>query len=652
MIDKNEKNLTQDISEIDYMAIELVVYKWGNALICNNIEMLNDLLTEELRQDNNYIKQSKIFSYIPPKYIDMSFAKFIYNKKNPCFSPILVYSKSNLFPSPYSISFCESSGGKWMISAINISKLPDGMGAINSKNHKPTVPIRFSLQDQETCEPTYARVRITNAVGEYWPPRWHKRIVSDTFNEDIGGDVIVAGETYAYVTPEFTADLLEGSYKIEVLKGMEYIPSCHSFEVTINDLKAPPIVIPMNRWINMQKINWYSGDNHVNFLSTNNALLEMQAEDINIINITSVRGQLDQFTGEPDKISIQKHIVTCSQELQHDHLGHTVLNMIKTPVYPDCWGDGFWSGTPGGLDYPTMAHLADSVHEQGGMISWAHLPVPNLELPIDVALNKIDALEVINLGDPYTPVDFDASKPDQKPYGGSAIDWWYRFLNTGFRLPATAGSDKMTNCHLTGSSRVYANINKGEFTYEEWVEAIKKGKTFVTTGPMISLNINGFEIGSVLNMNAGEHIIAQVKVCTLYEKYPVDKVELIKNGKVVAVVHNNTKNSIINLSAEVKLTKSSWLAARAYGGKILPYYNWISWAPMPVTGHTSPIYINIDNRRIWSEVDAAVLIEHCNLAIDWAKNKARFYSEEQRKEVITLFEKGKSVYCSLQNLYE
>lgn len=40
----------------------------------------------------------------------------------------------------------------------------------------------------------------------------------------------------------------------------------------------------------------------------------------------------------------------------------------------------------------------------------------------------------------------------------------------------------------------------------------------------------------------------------------------------------------------------------------------------------------------------------CDIAIDWAKNTARYHTEEQRQEIITLFEKARSVYRPIGEL--
>jgi hypothetical protein len=105
--------------------------------------------------------------------------------------------------------------------------------------------------------------------------------------QDVGGDVHIGNKTYAYVDPEFRADLPEGNYSVEVYRGMEYLPEKQIFSVkgTSNEL----ISIALRRWINMSKEGWFSGDTHTHFLSEKSAHLESRGEDLNVVNLLATK---------------------------------------------------------------------------------------------------------------------------------------------------------------------------------------------------------------------------------------------------------------------------------------------------------------------------------------------------------------------------
>src|SRR5262249_9420870 len=131
-----------------------------------------------------------------------------------------------------------------------------------------------------------------------------------------------------------------------------------------------------------------------------------------------------------------------------------------------------FAGTPYWEDYPPNYTLAKNTQDQGGAVTYAHpfsagdpkvdtahmdspgrlydpSAVVNFEnagvkeLPVDLALGQIDAMDVFSNSDEV---------------GSMGI--WYRLLNSGFRLAVSAGSDAFTNVvdhYAPGGGRVYVH---------------------------------------------------------------------------------------------------------------------------------------------------------------------------------------------------
>src|SRR5262249_39486402 len=146
-------------------------------------------------------------------------------------------------------------------------------------------------------------------------------------------------------------------------------------------------------------------------------------------------------------------------------------------------------------DVPTNADAAERTHWQKGHVNYTH-PVQNAEkplenayaakaLPIDVALGKIDSIDLNNA---YT----------------ATVPTWYRLLNCGFRLPPSAGTDCFLNrifSNLPGGDRVYVHVN-GPLSYAAWIDGLKAGRSFVTNGPMLELSLDGKTLGEVVKFDA------------------------------------------------------------------------------------------------------------------------------------------------------
>ena len=78
-------------------------------------------------------------------------------------------------------------------------------------------------------------------------------------------------------------------------------------------------------------------------------------------------------------------------------------------------------------------------------------------LVVNVALGKVDYLEVVGFSDHRTTASV-----------------WYRFLNSGFRLPAGAGTDAMANFASlrgpVGLNRVYVRLPGGALSLTTWLD--------------------------------------------------------------------------------------------------------------------------------------------------------------------------------------
>jgi hypothetical protein len=495
--------------------------------------------------------------------------------------------------------------------------------------------VRVHIADAATGKPVAARVNVRDAEGQYWAPEGHMKNIPTGWREDVGGDVWVGGSTYAYVGPDFRIPLPVGEYEIEVLRGIEYLPETVRFTVT--EAKAVDLKVRLERWSDIRGEGWYSGDTHTHFLDPHTGIIEAQAEDLNILNILATKwGELitnvEHFTGAPSQFSTPDHILFFGEESRHGVLGHTILLGIKQLVYPLTWGAPT-EGVRGGHDYPPMAYQADAAHRHGGFVTWAHFPRPGGELAVDLALGKIDSVDLMTWGDAIGGV------AEGVP---SNTDVWYRFLNCGLRIPATAGTDKMLNTQVVGSVRTYVKVD-GDLSYAKWLDGIRAGRTFVTTGPILKLQADGHEVGDEISAAAGDRIRVRAEV---ESRIPVDWLEVVMGGEVVARKDNTSLAGSLVLEADVVVPKSTWVAARAYSARLLPYQRWamIGTEGIPVMAHTSPIYISVDGGPTRSPEDAEVHMRSIDGSIEWVRTKARYIEESQRQEVIDLYERAKTVY--------
>ena len=175
----------------------------------------------------------------------------------------------------------------------------------------------------------------------------------------------------------------------------------------------------------------------------------------------------------------------------------------------------------------------------------------------------------------------------------SNYEAWYDALNLGFRVAPTDGTDYPCAGSLPGQERFYTKI-EGEFSYENWLEGVRKGRTFVTTGPLLEFSINGKDIGSeVVLDSAGEVILkGKVQFNKAIDNFP--GLEVIENGEVIYSIPNVNGTREFNFKIKHKIKASSWIAVRGYSET--PAFDDVWRDGKHITAvHSAPIYITLKN---------------------------------------------------------
>ena len=530
------------------------------------------------------------------------------------------------------------SAGHWRLEAITQQpELPVAARRIHPEQ-LTLQSLEVEIVDAEDGQSISSRMHVEDAEGRYWAPEGHMNEVPTGWREDVGHDVVVAGRTWAYVPGRVRLQLPPGSYSMEVTRGFEYTPVTTEFQVKAGQDRS--LGVRLERWSDIRQQGWYSGDTHVHFVDPQAGLLELRGEDLDVLNILASKwGELitnvEHFSGAVSPVSVPEHIVYVGEETRHGWLGHSILLGIERLVYPLTWG-GPSEGVPGGFDHPSMASQADAAHAQGGLVAAAHFPWPNGELAVDIALGKLDAVDVFTWGDSFAQDNVMPAPP--------AVPTWYRYLNCGFDLPATAGTDKMYNTQVSGSVRVYVKV-EGTFDYTAWLKGVRAGRTFVSTAPIITFSANGRELGETIEAESGDEI--RVKAHSR-SRIPITRLEIVQSGRVVATAENPSGQLDVTLEASLPVERSTWLAARAYSPEQLPYQEFAiaGFTGIPVMAHTSPIYVSVGGAPRRSPEDARVLLGWVEDAIRWAGSEGRFQSPAQREAMIALFQRAEAVYRS------
>jgi TolB protein len=347
--------------------------------------------------------------------------------------------------------------------------------------------------------------------------------------------------------------------------------------------------------------------------------LQCAGEDLTVANFMVANsdgdGVFDRefFLGRADPLSTDNNILYWNEEFRSTIWGHmTLLNLqrLVTPIFT-----GF-KNTTHPHDVPTNADIADHTHEQDGHVNYTH-PASNLqdpydsaysakEMPIDIALGKVDSIDVMGS-------NHQANMPV-----------WYRLLNCGLRVPASAGTDCFLNrivSRLPGSDRVYVHCAE-KLTYRDWIANLRAGRTFVTNGPMLRFVVNEQEAGAAIKL-AGPTKVQVVGEARA--QFPLEKLEVVVNGQKAAEVLAGEDALRISLNEELAIDRSCWIALRVKGQRGPVQQAQEAFA------HTSPVYVKVSGRPTSSPEDAEYFIRWIQRLRNDVRQRNRIPASDQAR---------------------
>lgn len=492
---------------------------------------------------------------------------------------------------------------------------------------QPLGTLNLTTRDKGTEAGITARVSIEDQSGGHHAPPGSLFRVLNNYG-------------HFYCEPEDSLQLPAGHYTMRVLHGPEYKAAYREFDIEAG--KSLDVTIDVERWTNQPARGWHSGENHIHanygygewYNTPESMLAQSSGEDIAISNFMVANSDTDGifdrrfFRGGPDAKSTDKHILYWNQEFRSTIWGHMTLVNLSQLVEPIMTG---FKGTTNPHDIPTNSDIARRTHLQNGLVNYTHVaqrpddpyenPYTGKSIPIDVALGNIDSL------------DLNAS------YAGT-VPLWYRLLNCGFRLTASAGTDCFLNrirSRLPGGDRVFVKL-AGPLTYEKWIAGLRAGRSFVTNGPMLEFTVNDKDIGDTIRLSGSGPVHVKASATA---QFPFEKLELILNGEVIFRSTPDENRLTAAIDQAVEINRSGWLAVRASGPGHRDHPTGSQYA------HTSPVYIAVAGEPVDAKSDAEYFlkwIDRLHLAI---RVRDRIPSDELKRHVEVQLDAARDVYRKL-----
>ena len=450
---------------------------------------------------------------------------------------------------------------------------------VNAQSNGDTGHLKVVVAD-ENGQSTPVRIKLTDQRGyaTALPPE----VVSIMYGRNDRPERYgYQPDSSFYINGTFSLDLLPGTYSVHLSKGVEYLDQSHV--INIGNGGKQELAYQLKRWVNMQEKGWYAADDdiHIRRSPRENPLILkwVEAEGLNV----GVMLQMGDFWatyfsqyafGDKGMYRENERMLTTGQEDPRTHeIGHTIAMVADDYVR-------FKN------EYYYYDKVFDKVHELNGITGYAHQGMSfngKRGMTLDVLRGKVDFLELLQFC----------------VEGGPLItDNYYHFLDLGYKLTATAGSDfpwcgtgprfgtnePDWNARI-GNARFYTHI-EGAFEYASWKDNLKDGHTFVTSGPMLIFDVEGQLPGDEINLSKSGSVTVSAAAFGHSEQVPLTRLEIISHGKVIREVTpsmNNQTDEELKIAFDLPVDKGMWIAARCYAG-------------LNQVAHTTPVYVTINGQ--------------------------------------------------------
>ena len=442
--------------------------------------------------------------------------------------------------------------------------------------------------DAKTGEPTPARVRLQGANGER-PRAVGAAILSETaipipkqaigvmwgWDDRAQGYALQPDGSF-YVDGAFEAQLPPGSYTLTLSKGFEY--RHQEVTLTVGADERVTREYRLERWIDMPSRGWYSADDHIHLRRSprdDDAIATwVAAEDIHVGNILEMGDfwatYFSQYAfGDRGRYERAGRILSPGQEEPRTpEIGHTI----------SLGASQFVRMAP---EYYSYDRLFDRVHSLGGMTGFAHQAVlfsGYRGLVLNAVRGKVDFLELLQFCIPQGPL---------------AVEHYYLVLDLGIRLTALAGSDFPwcgRGFAQIGNARFYVNTG-GPLSFERWFQSLKAGRTFATTGPMLSLTVNGRLPGEIVDVTPGTRLKITAEAWGEPGLVPLRTLDVIGHGKVLGHAAAGSPQRL-TVTFELPVDHGIWIAAKTEAGP-------------GQLAHTTPVYVTVNGGGFHNSAAAA-----------------------------------------------
>jgi hypothetical protein len=290
-------------------------------------------------------------------------------------------------------------------------------------------------------------------------------------------------------------------------------------------------------------------------------------------------------------------------------------------------------------EYPSPMHFVESARKLSRDV-WIDIEKPFWwDVPVWLASGQMNSIGIANnhmcRSQMYPDEAWGKSRdttrlPEPRGNGFWTQEIYYQMLDSGLRVPPSAGSASGVLPNPVGYNRVYVHLEE-PFTREAWFRGLSRGRSFLTNGPLLLITVDGQDPGATFELESGEPRTFRIDI-QLTSEDPISQVELIKNGKVFHTIECSGELTQQH-TIELPIGEPSWFLLRA----VADVENTFRFAT------TAPWFVEVDNG------EPRISRRSSQFFLDWVNDriervKANVEAGAQRDQVLVWHEKARSFW--------
>src|SRR5262249_11991699 len=175
---------------------------------------------------------------------------------------------------------------------------------------------------------------------------------------------------------------------------------------------------------------------------------------------------------------------------------------------------------------------------------------------------------------------------------------------------------------------------------QAWIDALKKGRTFFTSGPLMEFKINGRIPGESLNLPVdGGRVQIEAQVWSIV---PLNKVVMYSNGEIWKEIPLSADRRTATFHEPVTLKRSGWFSLTAEGPP----------ASHPIDANypqaaTSPVRVYIGEQKIRNRQSAEYFVRWIDKLQVMAEAWPGWRSQAEKDHVFGQFGEARQIYQRL-----